>query len=45
MERIFAGTDKIIIDQPAGGQGVQPFLPLDQINRRPAAPATPGTQR
>jgi membrane protease subunit HflK len=45
MERIFAGTDKIIIDQPSGGQGVQPFLPLDQINRRPAAAATTGTQR
>lgn len=38
MERIFGGTDKVIIDQ-AGGNAVQPFLPLDQIMRRPAPAA------
>ncbi|MEI8147108.1 MAG: protease modulator HflK, partial [Alphaproteobacteria bacterium] len=36
MERIMSGTDKIIIDQQPGSQGVQPFLPLDQMQRRPA---------
>jgi membrane protease subunit HflK len=33
MERIFSGTDKIIIDGKAG-QGVVPFLPLDQLQKR-----------
>jgi membrane protease subunit HflK len=41
MERLFGGTDKIILD--SGGQpgsGVVPILPLDQLTRRPqAAPA------
>ncbi|QCI65789.1 FtsH protease activity modulator HflK [Phreatobacter stygius] len=45
MERILGGTDKIIIDQPAGGHGVQPFLPLDQLTRRPQAGTTQGTTR
>jgi membrane protease subunit HflK len=55
MERIFGGTDKIIIDQQPGSAGVQPFLPLDQLLRRtptqqPPAPApgaatTPRIQR
>jgi modulator of FtsH protease HflK len=40
MERLFGGTDKIIMDQGAGG-GVVPYLPLDQLMRRP--PATPQT--
>jgi membrane protease subunit HflK len=31
MERLFGGTDKIIIDS---GQGVVPYLPLDALNRR-----------
>ena len=29
MERVLGGTDKIIIDSK-GGQGVVPFLPLEQ---------------
>jgi modulator of FtsH protease HflK len=44
MERILGGTDKVIIDQP-GGSAVQPFLPLDQIMRRPQAGTTQGTTR
>jgi membrane protease subunit HflK len=32
MERVFAGTDKIIVDQKSG-QGVVPLLPLDQLQR------------
>ncbi|MEO0792269.1 MAG: FtsH protease activity modulator HflK [Pseudomonadota bacterium] len=35
MERVFAGTNKIIIDGQAG-RGVVPYLPLDQVNRPPA---------
>ena len=37
MERVLAGTDKIILDQKSG-QGVVPFLPLDQL-QRPRSPA------
>src|SRR5262249_14869160 len=35
MERLFGGTDKIIVDQ--GGGGV-PYLPLDQLSRRAQKP-------
>jgi modulator of FtsH protease HflK len=38
MERLFGGTDKIIMDS---GGGVVPYLPLDQLTRRPQQPATP----
>src|ERR1700726_2697115 len=41
MERLFGGTDKIIMDSGASG-GVVPYLPLDQLMRRPQ-PATPQT--
>jgi membrane protease subunit HflK len=41
MERVMGGTDKIILDSK-GGQGVVPFLPLDQLQRRTPAPATGG---
>ena len=33
MERVLGGTDKIIIDGKQG-QGVVPFLPLDQLQKR-----------
>ena len=42
MERVFGGTDKIIIDQSGNGQGVVPYLPLDQLQQR--APAARGPQ-
>ena len=32
MERVLGGTDKIILDSK-GGQGVVPFLPLDQLQK------------
>jgi modulator of FtsH protease HflK len=32
MERVLGGADKIILDSK-GGQGVVPFLPLDQLQR------------
>jgi modulator of FtsH protease HflK len=39
MERLFAGTDKIIMDSGAT-VGIVPYLPLDQLMRRPqTAPA------
>jgi membrane protease subunit HflK len=36
MERVMEGTDKIILDNKnsAGGGGVVPFLPLDQLQRK-----------
>jgi membrane protease subunit HflK len=33
MERVFGGTDKIILDSKAG-QGVVPYLPLDQLQKK-----------
>lgn len=39
MERIFSGTDKIILDTQ-GGTGVVPYLPLNELPRQPPrAPA------
>ena len=34
MEKVFGGINKVIIDQEGdGGNGVVPYLPLDQLNR------------
>jgi len=42
MERLFGGTEKVIVDSTATG-GVVPYLPLDQLMRRPpAAPQAGG---
>jgi membrane protease subunit HflK len=38
MERLFGGTDKIITDS---AQGVVPYLPLNELNRRPQAGGNP----
>jgi membrane protease subunit HflK len=36
MERVLGGTDKVIIDNQNGnGQGVVPYLPLNELNRGP----------
>lgn len=43
MERVLGSTDKIIVDNK-GGQGVVPFLPLNELNRRPATPPARGAQ-
>jgi modulator of FtsH protease HflK len=37
MERVFGGMDKIIIDNNGGGQGPVPYLPLNELQRRPQA--------
>jgi modulator of FtsH protease HflK len=41
MERVFGGMDKIIIDSngAGGGQGIVPYLPLNELQRRPTAAA------
>ena len=34
MERVLGSVDKIIIDEgAAGGQGVVPYLPLNELNK------------
>jgi membrane protease subunit HflK len=40
MERLFGGTDKVIVDSGVTNGGVVPYLPLDQLMRRPPAPPT-----
>ena len=42
MERLFGGTDKIIIDtsKNAGGSGVVPYLPLHELQQRPQGSQT-----
>jgi len=40
MERVFGGTDKIILD-PGAGSGVVPYLPLTGLSAAPAPSATP----
>jgi len=39
MERIFAGTDKTIIDTGKQGPGVVPYLPLNQLGKPGQSPA------
>jgi len=42
MERLFSGTDKIIVDSGAQGQsGVVPYLPLNELTRPRTTPQTP----
>jgi membrane protease subunit HflK len=43
MERVFAGMNKIIVDQNTG-QGVVPYLPLDTLNAA-KAPAPQGAAK
>jgi membrane protease subunit HflK len=45
MERLFGGTDKIIVDSATGSSGVVPYLPLDQLMRRPPAAPQAGGAR
>ncbi|MBM3558907.1 MAG: FtsH protease activity modulator HflK, partial [Alphaproteobacteria bacterium] len=40
MRDVLSGTNKIVIDSPAGGQGVVPYLPLNEL-RRVQPPAVP----
>ncbi len=41
MERVLGGTDKVIIDSKSG-QGVVPYLPLDQLQQRRQPPTEGG---
>ena len=46
MERLFSGTDKIIVDSSknAGGSGVVPYLPLNELRPQPQTPQTGGSK-
>jgi membrane protease subunit HflK len=44
MERLFGGTDKIIIDPGATGGGVVPYLPLNELARPRPSTTPPTTQ-
>lgn len=40
MERVLGGVDIILLDEQAGGQGVVPYLPLNELQRTsPVSPA------
>ncbi|KTR04910.1 tail fiber protein [Aureimonas ureilytica] len=42
MESVLANSNKVIMDgQTAGGQGVVPYLPLGELQQRPAPSAAP----
>jgi len=44
MERLFSGTDKVILDSSGqGGSGVIPYLPLPELRNRPPAQAPQST--
>ena len=44
MERVFGGTDKILLDSSGqGGGGVVPYLPLPELRSRPPAQAPQST--
>jgi membrane protease subunit HflK len=34
MEKVLSRVDKIIIDENVGGQGVVPYLPLNELNKK-----------
>jgi modulator of FtsH protease HflK len=44
MERLFGGTDKIVMDSSLAGAGVVPYLPLNELSR-PRPPAQPEQQQ
>ena len=45
MEQVLGGTDKVIIDNQSGGQGVVPYLPLGELGRAQPGPRTPAAQQ
>ncbi|WP_127755255.1 FtsH protease activity modulator HflK [Devosia sp. 1566] len=43
MEEVLGGSDKVLMESGAGGQGVVPYLPLPELRTRSTAPTTPPT--
>jgi membrane protease subunit HflK len=44
MERVLGGSDKVIVDQGAGGTGVVPYLPLNELGKGAQQPPRPAPQ-
>ncbi|MCB2129501.1 MAG: FtsH protease activity modulator HflK [Rhodobacteraceae bacterium] len=40
MEEVMGRVDKVIIDESQGGQGVVPYLPLNELGKKPATGGT-----
>ena len=50
LEQVLRDSNKIVIDKQVGGQGIVPYLPLNELNKQPqpapaAAPAAGGVRR
>lgn len=45
MEQVLQDSDKVIVEQGGGGQGVVPYLPLPEINKRRGSNATTGENK
>lgn len=41
MEQVLGGVNIILLDETQSGQGVVPYLPLNELRRAPVPPATP----
>jgi membrane protease subunit HflK len=39
MEKVLQGSNKVIVEQGENGQGVIPYLPLPELQKRAPAPA------
>ncbi len=42
LEEVLGRVDKVIIDENQGGQGVVPYLPLNELGRKPATTGSTG---
>lgn len=40
LEEIFANTPKVIVDSEIGGQGIVPYLPLNELNKKATSTMT-----
>lgn len=40
LQEVLAGTNKVIVEEGAGGSGVIPYLPLPELRAAPSAPQT-----
>ena len=43
IEKVYGDVDKIIIDENSGGQGVVPYLPLNELSRPKQSASSEGT--
>jgi membrane protease subunit HflK len=43
MEQILRGVNKVVVDEALGGQGIVPYLPLNELNQPRRPPPQPGT--